>query len=438
MRWIFLIFFTLSTLNSFTQDTATIEFAQVFYNNAWRIIDRQGKFILNLETGAGPYENLCFGDKLAISYKNKKYGFINFSNKQVIPNKFDGVHCFVYGYAPAAIGNKWGIINKTGKFVVQPIYDYVGIFDDQKLAPVIKDNKIGFVDTTGKLVVPFKYYWTRSLSTFPDYPILLHGLICIVEADDPDKLDERKMGCINSRGEMVIPAVYEYISWFFDGVATAKKDGKILLIDTLGNIVLEPKGVDYGSLYFENGYSVFHKPGVGSGMIKRNGEIILEAKYNGVNAFAQGYAAVQISADEKGVKSGFIDTTGRFVFDRTFGQIKSFREGYAAVEIDNKWGFIDRTGKTVIAPKYFVVMDFNEGLAAVGVKSNGQIRYGYIDTTGKFVLPPIYNDANYFEYGLAPVKIGNNFGFIDKTGKVVIAPKFKNAFGFQRETLGWY
>jgi hypothetical protein len=52
-------------------------------------------------------------------------------------------------------------------------------------------------------------------------------------------------------------------------------------------------------------------------------------------------------------------------------------------------------------------------------------------------LKPIYNEASYFEYGLAPVKIGNKFGFIDKTGKVVIAPKFDNAFGFQRETLGW-
>ena len=71
------------------------------------------------------------------------------------------------------------------------------------------------------------------------------------------------------------------------------------------------------------------------------------------------------------------------------------------------------------------------------MKTGKIVKYGYIDTTGKFVLKPIYNEANYFENGLAPVKIGNKFGFVDKMGKVVIAPKFDNAFGFQKETLGW-
>lgn len=438
MRHSLIIILTFWTLASYSQDTSTIEFAQVYYNKAWRIIDRQGKFILDQEYGVGSYRELCFGDKLAVSYKNKKFGFTDFTNKQIIPNKFDAVKCFVLGFAPVAVGNKWGIINKAGQFVVEPIYDYTGAFGFERVAGVIKDNKISLVDTTGKLIAPFKYYWTRPFSTYPDYPFFIHGLITVFDSKDPEEIYKGKAGCLNTKGELIIPAVYDYIGYFDEeGIASASKDGKIVLIDTLGNVVLETNGVDYGSLYFENGFSVFYKKDGGTGMIKRNGQIILEPKYNGVEAFSEGYAAVQISGDEKGVKSGFIDTTGKFVFDRTFGFIRSFNEGFAAVEINNKWGFIDKTGKLVIEAKYFDVKDFHDGLAVVGVKIGKQVKYGYIDTTGRFVLKPIYSEAWFFEYGLAPVKIGNKFGFIDKNGKVLIAPKFDNAFGFQRETLGW-
>ena len=171
-------------------------------------------------------------------------------------------------------------------------------------------------------------------------------------------------------------------------------------------------------------------------IMNESGKIIVEPKYNGVESFQEGFAAVQISGDEKGVKSAFVDTTGKFVFGRTFGFVRSFSDGYAAVELNGRWGFIDRTGKTVIEAKYFYVNDFQEGLAIAGFKSGAQVKYGYIDKTGKFVLKPIYNQANPFHFGLASVKIGSKFGYIDPKGNVVIQPKFDNALSFQRETLG--
>jgi hypothetical protein len=286
-------------------------------------------------------------------------------------------------------------------------------------------------------VTPFKYYWKRFFGIYPDYPFFTHGLISVIDAEDPEGMYEGKVGCINTKGELVIPPIYDYISYFSNGMATAKKDNKIVLLDTLGNIVLEPKGVDYGALYFDNGFAVFNKQDGRTGMIKINGDIILEAKYNDVEQFYEGFAAVQISGDENGVTSAFIDTTGQFVFGKTFGFIRGFNEGFAAVEVNGKWGFIDRTGNIIIETKYFLVKDFHDGLAIVGIKRGKKVKYGYIDTTGKFVLKPVYNEAGYFEHGLAPVKIGNKFGFIDKSGNVVISPKFDNAFSFQRERLGW-
>jgi hypothetical protein len=58
----------------------SLEFAQVYYKNAWHIIDKKGNFILDQEYGVGIYQNLCFSDNLAMSIKNNKIGFVDFIN----------------------------------------------------------------------------------------------------------------------------------------------------------------------------------------------------------------------------------------------------------------------------------------------------------------------------------------------------------------------
>jgi len=413
----------------------SLEFAQVYYKNAWHIIDKKGNFILDQGYGVGMYQNLCFSDNLAMSIKDNKIGFIDFKGNQVIPNKFDGAHCFVFGYAPVAVKDKWGIIDKTGKFVIEPAYDYAGAFGLENLAGLLQDNRIGFIDTTGKLVIPFKYYWARPWNTTPDYPFFINNRISVIVADNEEELQNGKSGCLNTKGELIIPATFDFISYFEDGIATAKKDGRLVLIDTLGNIVQQfPEVVQ--SMYLSGNHAIIHGEDGRAGLMKRTGEILLEPSYNGIDPFSEGFAAVQIESDEVGVKSAFVDTTGRFMFNRTFGFIRSFSEGYAAVEVNGKWGFIDRTGKQAIEPVYDDVKDFYNGLAVVGLKHGKAFRYGYIDTTGRVVIKATYADAGYFEYGLAPVKIGKKYGFIDKTGQVVIQPKYDNAFSFQRERLG--
>lgn len=413
----------------------SLEFAQVYYKNAWHIIDKQGNFLLNQGYGTGMYQNLCFTDNLAMSIKGNKVGFIDFKGNQVIPNKFDGANCFVFGYAPVAVGGKWGIIDRSGRFIIEPTYDYAGSFGPEGMAGLLKDNKVGFVDTTGNLVIPFKYYWPRPWNITPDYPFFINNRISVIEADNEAEVQNGKFGCLNSKGELVIPTIFDFISYFEDGVATAKRNGRLVLIDALGNIVQEfPETVQ--TIYLNGNYAIIHGIDGHAGLMKRSGEILLEPKFNGVDAFSDGFAAVQIEGGELGVKSAFIDTAGRFVFNRTFGFIRSFTEGYAAVEINGKWGFIDRTGKQVIEAKYDDVKDFETGLAVVGVKDGKSFRYGYIDTTGRVVIQPTYSDAGDFAYGLAPVKIGKKYGFIDKTGQVVIQPKYDNAFSFQRERLG--
>ena len=83
MQKVFLIItLVIATLICKAQDS--LEFAQVYYKNAWRIIDNKGNFILGQGYGVGMFQNLCFSDKLAMSIKDNKVGFIDFKGKQVI------------------------------------------------------------------------------------------------------------------------------------------------------------------------------------------------------------------------------------------------------------------------------------------------------------------------------------------------------------------
>ena len=93
----------------------SIEFAEVYYKDAWRIIDRNGNFILEQEYGVGMYQNLCFEEKLAMSIKGDKVGFIDFNGNEIIPNKFDAAYCFAFGYAPVAVGSNLGNHRPKGR-----------------------------------------------------------------------------------------------------------------------------------------------------------------------------------------------------------------------------------------------------------------------------------------------------------------------------------
>lgn len=422
------------------QQKSEIVFAQVYYQNAWRIIDTKGDFLLSQKYGVGSYENLCFTDGLALSYDEGKFGFTDFEDNQVIPNKYDAAQCFQFGYASVAVKGKWGIINREDKFIVQPDFDYAGNFGVEGLAGLIKNGKLGFANTSGQIVIPFNYYWVSSFLTYPKYPIFTNGLIAIIDANDSNNMRDGKVGFMNTSGEVVIEPqfdVFDGLPFFIDGKATVYKDRNPIVIDTLGNEVLKPNYGSNGFLYFKDGFATLYDESGHQGIIDEFGTVILEPKYNGVNPFSEGYSAVQISGDENGVTSGFVNKEGQFVFDKEFGFIRDFHEGFAAVEVNNKWGYIDTTGAFIIEPQFETANDFNDGLAIVAVRKGKSFKYGFIDKTGVFVLEPIYDEANEFQFGLAPVKIGRKFGYINLEGEVKIKPKFDNALSFQKEQVGW-
>ena len=95
-----------------------------------------------------------FSNGLAYVVKDNKWGFIDKTEKEVIPCIYDEAHDFDNGLAQVKKNGKWGFIDTTGKEVIPCIYR--GVYPFCKgVAEVRKFNwdEVIFIDRTGKKLI---------------------------------------------------------------------------------------------------------------------------------------------------------------------------------------------------------------------------------------------------------------------------------------------
>ena len=175
-----------------------------------------------------------------------------------------------------------------------------------------------------------------------------------------------------------------------------------------------------------------------SGYIDKEGDLVIEAKFDDAKDFYEGLAPVRV-----GDKWGYIDKTGEFVIEPQFEKADIFSSGVAAVMVDDKWGYIDKTGKFVIPPSQDEPTRFSEGLALFVDEEIGKV--GYVDTTGKFVIKPEYDyGEQYFLEGYVTVvkdfnNLGSTWGIVDKKGNFLSMPVDSfHSFGLNHFSEGLY
>jgi WG containing repeat len=288
----------------------------------------------------------------------------------------------------------------------------------EDLWPVEHDKKCGYIDKTGRLIIPFQF---DSAGDFSE------GLAAVGIKE--------KTGYIDKTGKFVIPPRFTEGFRFSEGLAVVLirlvgREGitsfyKYGYIDKSGKVVIQPpqdpeslKWFSYAhkGLSFSEGLAYMAHGKLG--YIDKAGKPIIPPKYNDVQPFSEGLAAVKLED-----KYGYIDRSGEMVIPPRFEDAGPFSEGLAPARNGNQWVYIDKSGKLVITGGEFVLARaFSEGLAAVIGKND---KYGYIDKTGKFVIQPQFTRAGDFSEGLAPVMpIGaiwpGNLAYINQKGQIVI------------------
>ena len=260
----------------------------------------------------------------------------------------------------------YGIIDKTGKFIVKPIYSEIFYFY-KGYAAVKLEDKLGIIDMAGNYVIK------------PSYKPTDKYIDSIEFADEWSKVIKNKKIGEFSRTYNSDEKRPVYISSRQEGLLAVKVNNKWGFIDSTGKFVIKPK-------------------------------------FNSADNFNEGLALIK-----ENNKYGFINKTGEYIVKPQYDFASGYSEGLAQVvtgKVTNgKYGFVDKAGKLVINPQYhYDIMNgqgvmsnmskFKEGF--VVINQNG--KFGYIDETGKTVIDPKYEEANSFFKNVAIIKQNNKYG----------------------------
>jgi len=177
-------------------------------NMMYYLINHKGEIISEFFSQRHVSSN---NNRIIISDKNKKIGYINTKGETVIPPKFSYGSNFSEGLA--AVGNKYfAFIDTTGTQITNT-FSYIDDFSEG-LAAVEQNNLWGFINKEGKMIIEPQFI---KASRFHE------GLAAVIPNNtDESKRQFKKWGFINKTGKLIIPAIYKDVKGFSEGMAAIK------------------------------------------------------------------------------------------------------------------------------------------------------------------------------------------------------------------------
>ena len=204
-------------------------------------LDRTGNFYfdtntLGIRSSIPPWSD----GLLAVEWKDGNWGYMNEKGHMVIPAIYQETHPFSERKAAAKLNNRWGFIDHSGQFVIQPKFDAVDNFRNGLAIVAVGakawvpgsppmdvsgqlygvGGKLGVIDASGNFVVKPQFDQIKKL---------VHGL-SVVSVDN-------KWGYIDGHGNIVIALEFDAAEPFFGEIARVERKGKMQRIDKTGRVI---------------------------------------------------------------------------------------------------------------------------------------------------------------------------------------------------------
>jgi WG containing repeat len=401
--------------------------ASVRIGHQWGAIDPTGQIVIPLQ-----FDLLDrFSEGLAIAYTGgtvrKKW-----DDEQLEIHKMQLAYVYPNEAAEAAKqceedvnrlvidGGMWGVVDKTGNFVIPPRFKLYGERDIEDMSTPGEGFKNGILkfygpslisaeievnaDTkteeseavSGGVSITIEPVWDEDSNEWRE------ALICSVESPPPSEEIE-KYGFINRAGDIVIEPVWDEVSdeWR-DGLLRVRnhsdeEDGidEYIFLKPGGEVAFTNNVVDLRP--FHDGMAVATNEDGLKGCMNVHGQLVIDCQFQDVGNFSEGLAEVTHSSDEEMPLYGYIDKSGEMVILEQFISASGFcSNGLAVVKVSGeKYGLIDKTGKLVLSPKYdwlFPMTDYSddENILYEFCEGEGDDTYGVIDSQGNIIIEPIY------------------------------------------------
>ncbi len=306
---------------------------------------------------------------------------------------------------PYQSAEKWGYIDKEGKILINPQFNYATVFTGGLALVQSSESKFGFIDEEGKYKINATY---KSALPFSE------GLACVVP-------ENGKPQFINDKGDVKFTATTgEICGSFTEGLARVKVGDKWGYLDMDGNMKINPQ-FDNANIFSEGLACVSQtdkeKHESLYGYINNKGEIVINYQFKSASIFSDGLAQVS-----DGKKWGYVDKNGKYSINPQFDYAGEFKKGCAAIQQGRMYGYIDNQGKLTINPQFNSVSEFSDNGLAYVYSSDGKV--GYIDKEGKYKVNPQFENGTKFYGDIAFVQSANKWGIIDKDGKYLVNPQF--------------
>ncbi len=118
-------------------------------------------------------------------------GFLNMQNEVVIPPRFYLTGDFYKGIVPVSSdGEKYGVIDKTGKYIIPEEYDTIFTFSSD-MGGFEQDGKFGFFDMSGNIAIPAQF----------DFGQFFYGDLAFIRKDGID-------GYVTKTGTIYLSTMY--------------------------------------------------------------------------------------------------------------------------------------------------------------------------------------------------------------------------------------
>jgi len=279
--------------------------------------------------------------------------------------------------------NKWGVIDSSGKTVINPIYEEMIIVPNHKKAVFIVLDTVDYETKTYKTIVLDE----KNKMLFTEYEL--------VEAID--NYDENNN------------------LWYEENVLKVKKEGKYGLIDYTGKEILPCTYDDIYSLKGTSNSLIIKKDNL-LGLVDCRGNIIIDTKYTNILAVSKDYTAGYIVVDNE-KKYGLIDFNKTVILEPKYQDIKNITANnmYVVKENDN-YKIIDKSQNVILENINGEIKEIN-GENIVVVRDG---KYVIINKAGADINTVQYDDLKnaYDDYYIA--KKDNKYGIIKATGEEVL------------------
>lgn len=336
-----------------------------------------------------PKENVgLYNGELASFYRDGKYGLVNRNGDIVLQPIYKSILISEFGYIIASrFDEKHELINQRGEVLASSTYDMIMSYNDS-IVKVKSGDKWGFMEITGELLSLINYsshieYFGGSISGSVRENGRNRFLLEDSQGVSLTSLNFEYMGSwgdgsllpvksnsnwgfINSKGEIIIPLEYEATSQFSEGLAAVKKDGKWGFIDSVGSIKI-PFQFPSTTKFSSNHCVIIQREGCS--LIDTTGKTLIPASGMFIGYFTEGI----VPAVKNYTQTGVINIKGETIVPFEHDAYLPMSEGLIALRKDRKWGFYDVKGNLVLPFEFESVTPFKNGEASVIKDGKGGI-----------------------------------------------------------------